>query len=169
MSLNYTVGDWTIVSNETDTISTPKTLSIPDMDFAHDFSVVGESAKEAQLINTSGATLEPVERLKFGRDKVNDIYRSLDVLKPNQLPSPVGIRLLAENTEMLTASNSTTGAELTVPIRVWTCIETSTHNTVTGQALLWALLRHVGTLFKTGTVTDAMLISMARGDLDPTK
>lgn len=169
MSLNYTVGNWTVVSNEVDSISSPKSLAIPDLDFAHDFSVVTDSASETRLLNTSGDSLEPVEKLRYAKEKVNDIYRTVGTLKANQLPTPVGARVLAEATEILSATNSVSGAELVVPIRVWTVMESSTHNTVTGEALLWALKRHFAQLFGTGEVNENMLVRLFRGDLDPTK
>lgn len=169
MSLNYTVGNWTVVSNEVDSISTTKSLALPDLDYAHDYSVVTDSSSESRLLNTSGTSLEPVEKLRYGRERVSDIYRTLNTLKANQLPSPVGARVLAESIEILSASNGVSGAELEFPIRIWTCVESSTHNVVTGQALLWALKRHIATLFTTGAVDSDMLVRLFRGDLDPTK
>lgn len=169
MSLSYSVGSWTIVSHEVDTISTPKSLAVPDLDYSHDFSVSSEAANEVRLLNTSGTTLEPVERLRYAREKVSDIYRNTDTLRVNQLPSPIGVRILAENTEILSAANSVSGAELVFPIRVWTCIESSTHNVVTGEALLWALTRHIAQLFTTGAVSQDQLVRLFRGDLDPTR
>jgi hypothetical protein len=169
MSLNYNVGNWTVVSNEVDTISAPKSLAIPDLDFAHDYSVVTDSASEARLLNTSGTALEPVEKLRYAKETVNDIYRTIGTLKANQLPSPKGARVLAESTELLSATNSVSGQELVVPVRVWTVIESSTHNTVTGEALLWSLKRHIAQLFGTGEVNENMIVRLFRGDLDPTK
>jgi hypothetical protein len=77
--------------------------------------------------------------------------------------------VLAESTELLSATNSVSGQELVVPVRVWTVIESSTHNTVTGEALLWALKRHIAQLFGTGEVNENMIVRLFRGDLDPTK
>lgn len=167
MSLSYTVGNWTVESHETDSISTTKNIAVADLDYSHDYSLQSDTGSEVRLLNTSGSTLEPVERLRYAKEKVNDIYRNLDTLKASQLPSPVGTRLLAEGIYLLSASNTVSGAELTVPIRVWTCIETSTHNTITSQALEWALKRHVSSVFGTGETNGAMLTRMARGDLNP--
>jgi hypothetical protein len=169
MSLSYTVGNWTVASHENDTISDAKQLAIPDLDYAHDYSVAKESGNDTRIINTTGGTLEPVEKLRYAKERVADIYRTTETLKANQLPSSVGARVLAENTEIISASNSVSGAELEIPIRIWTCVESSTHNAVTGEALLWALKRHVAMLFATGNVTDAQLIKLFRGDLDPTQ
>lgn len=167
MSLSYTVGNWTVASHEQDTISNTKNIAVADLDYAHDYSLKSDTGSQVSLLNTSGSALEPVERLRYGKERVNDLYRNLDTLKVSQLPSPVGIRLLAEGTYLLSASNSVSGAELTVPIRVWTCIETSTHNTVTTAALEWALKRHISSLFGTGETNGTMLTRMARGDLNP--
>lgn len=168
-NLNYTVGNWTVVSSENDTISTPKQLAIPDLDFASDYSVANESGKETRIINTTGGALEPVEKLRYAKERVADIYRNTETLKANQLPSPVGARVLAEGTEMISASNSVSGAEYEIPLRIWTCIESSTHNAITGEALLWALKRHIAQLFSTGEVDAELLVKLFRGDLDPTK
>jgi hypothetical protein len=170
MAINYSVGNWTVASHEVDTISSTKQLALPDLDYAHDFSVVSESSQDGvRLQNTSGTALESVERLRYSKERVADIYRNFATLKTAQLPSPVGARVLAESAEILTADNSVSGAELEIPIRVWTCIESSTHNAVTGEALLWALKRHIAALFSTGSVDADQLVKLFRGDLDPTK
>lgn len=169
-SLHYTVGNWTVDSGETDSISTTKSLALPDLDYASDFSSNGEGKDgKTVIINTTGGTLNPIERLRYSKERVNDIYKSYDVLRSNQLPTPVGARVLAESVELIHAANSTSGAELDIPIRVWTCVESSTHNTITGDALLWALKRHIAAMFGTGSVSSEMLIQLFRGDLDPTK
>lgn len=168
MSLSYTTGNWTVESHEVDSISGTKNVAVPDLSYATDYSVTSNTGSEVRLMNTSGTALEPVERLRYGKDRVADIYRNLDTLKVSQLPSPVGIRLLAESTFILSATNSVTGQELEVPIRVWTCIETSTHNAITGEALEYATKRHIASLFATGSVDATMLTRMARGDLNPT-
>jgi hypothetical protein len=166
-SLSYTIGNWTVASNESDTISTPKTLTIPDLDYASDFSLSQDKGKEAIILNVTGGTLEPVERLRYAKEKVNDIYRTTETLKSNQLPSPIGARILAESLEIVKATNSINAAEYDIPLRVWTCVESSTHNAVTGAALLWALKRHFAAMFGTGVVTEDMLIALFRGDLNP--
>jgi hypothetical protein len=168
-SLNYVTGSWTVKSGETDSISTPKTLALPDLDFAHDYSVSSESGKEVRIINTTGGTLNPVEKLRFGRERVADIYRSTDVPAASKLPSSAGIRVLMGSDFDLFLSNSVTGAELVAPIRVWTCMESSTHNAITDEALLWAYARHMAEAFNTGDVTAAQIVQLFRGDLDPTR
>lgn len=169
MSLSYTVGNWTVTSHETDTISTTKNVAVPDLDYAHDFSVSESKDGQAVLTNVSGSALEPCEKLRYAKERVDNIYRYVPTLKTSQLPTTVGARVLAESTEVISAENSVSGADLNIPIRVWTCVESSTHNAVTGDALLWALKRHIASLFTTGQVGAEQLIKLFRGDLDPTK
>lgn len=167
--LSYTIGNWAVASHEVDTIAQPKSISVADLDYAHDFSVVTDTTSESLLLNTSGTSLEPVEKLRYAKERVNNIYRNLDTLKAAQLPSPIGARVLAEDTILLSLTNSVSGEELVAPVRVWTCIESSTASMITGDALLWALLRHVGQLFQSGAADNSMLVSLFRGDLNPTR
>lgn len=167
MAMSYTVGNWTVVSHDVDTISDTKNIAVPDLDYQHDFTVKTDSANATILLNTSGTALEPSEQLRYSRERVNDIYRNTQILKANQLPSPSGARILAEDTMRFSATNSVSGAELEAPIRVWTCIESSTHNVITGDALLYALKRHIAQLFQTGAVDADMLIQLFRGDTNP--
>lgn len=167
MSMTYTVGNWSVASHDVDTITTPKNVAVPDLDYQHDYSVKTEGSNQTILLSTSGSSLEPSEQLRYSREKVNDIYRNSDILKANQLPSPTGARVLAESIMRWSASNSVSGAELEYPTRVWTVIESSTHNAVTGAALLYALKRHIAQLFQTGVVDEQMLIALFRGDTNP--
>lgn len=169
MPISYTIGQWTVQSHEVDSISATKNVAVPDVDYVHDFTLASSDATSARLINTSGSGLESTERIGYQKARVDDIYRKVATLKSNQLPSPVGARISVETTEILSATHATTGAELSIPIRIWTCMESSTHNTVTGAALLWALKRHLSHWLGTGTVDEALLIRLFRGDLDPTR
>lgn len=166
--LSYTTGNWAVASHEVDTIATPKNVAVVDLDYAHDFSVASATSSEARLLNTSGTSLEPVEKLRYAKERVADIYRNSDVPKSAQLASPVGTRVLAESIELITGSNTVSGEEKVIPLRVWTCIESSTAQMVTGDALIWALKRHIGQLLATGTVDASLILSLFRGDLNPT-
>lgn len=168
-NLNYTVGNWTVASHEVDTISAAKTVAIPDLDFAHDFSVSAETAKGTTLLNTSGSSLTPVEQLRYFKNAVSDVYRQTDIPASSRLPSGAGANVSAETLEILTLNNSVSGAELFAPIRIWTVVESTTHQAITGQALLWALLRHYAALFETGATNDNLLVKLFRGDTDPTR
>lgn len=167
--LSYTVGDWTVVSREVDTISTAKNLSIPDLDYPVDFSVSSETPGKVELMNVSGTTLEPVERLKYARSVVPNVYHGLDTLDASKIPSPKGVRPFVESLFLLSATNSATGADYVVPMRFQTSCETTTMNLMTSQALLWGLLRHFAAMFGTGSVDASLLVRLFRGDLDPTK
>lgn len=168
-NLNYTVGDWTVASHEVDTISTPKTVAIPDLDFAHDFSVSAETAKGTTLLNTSGTSLNPVEQLRYFRNPVNDVYRQTQIPAAMQLPIKSGANVSAESLFVLSLANSVSGQELNVPIRLWTVLETIPHQAITDTALAWALARHISAMYETGKVDAALLVKLFRGDTDPTR
>lgn len=169
MQLDYTIGNWTIKSHEVDSISVPKTVSIPDLDYVHDFSVASADPNNVYLINVSGSALIPVERMRYGKERVSDIYRNTDIPRISQFSSPIGARAVFEDINYFTVTNAITGSEQIVPTRLWTCIESIMGNVITGEALLWSLLRHIAQMFPTGAVDDNMLIRIFRGDLDPTR
>lgn len=167
--LHYTVGDWTVESREVDSISTAKSTSVPDLDYQRDFSVSSQVPGKVELMNVSGTSLEPVERLKYARSVVPNVYRGLDTLDAMKLPSTVGARPFVESLFLFNATNSVTGAQVTIPQRWQTSVESSTMNIVTAQALLWGLCRHMSALMGTGSVDASLLVRLFRGDLDPTK
>jgi hypothetical protein len=168
-NLDYTVGNWTVASHEVDTILQPKTVQIPDLDFAHDYSVMSNGATETRLLNASGTSLEPTEKLRYAREHVKDIYRSTDIDGAYRLPSPAGVRVLMEVQTILSVTNSVTGQELLVPVRSWKCLETSVHPAITGQALLWQNCRQDALSYGTNQTNPDMLVKLFRGDLDPTR
>jgi hypothetical protein len=167
--LSYTVGDWTVVSREVDTISTAKNISVPDLDYPVDFSVSSDVPGKVELMNVSGTSLEPVERLKYARSVVPNIYHGLDTLDAEKLAAVKGVRPFIESLFLLSASNSVTGQTVVVPQRWQTSVETTTMNLMTAQALLWGMLRHFSALMGTGSVDASLLVRLFRGDLDPTK
>jgi hypothetical protein len=167
--LSYTVGDWTVVSREVDTISSAKNISVPDLDYPVDYSVSADTPGKVELMNVSGTTLEPVERLKYACSVVPNIYHGLDTLDSEKLPTPKGKRPFVESLYLLSATNSVNGASVTVPLRYQTSCESSTMNLVTKQALTWGLYRHIAALLDTGSVDATLLVRLFRGDLDPTK
>jgi hypothetical protein len=167
--LNYTVGDWTVTSREVDTISNPKTMSVPDLDYERDFSVSSQTPGKVELMNVSGTTLEPVERLKYARSVVPNVYHGLDTLDAMKLPSTSGARPFVESLFLFDASNSATGAQFVVPQRWQTSCESTTMNVITAEALIWGLRRHISALLGTGSVDASLLVRLFRGDLDPTK
>jgi hypothetical protein len=165
--MSYTVGNWTVDSLTTDSISTAKTPSVPDLDYGNDYTVISDEPTEARLANTTGSGLMPAEYLRYGRTNVNDAYAQFDVPMQQQLPNKRGVRTLCEVQYLLKATNSVSGAEYLLPMRGWICLQTPTADMVAPQALKDLLKRTIAAAFGTGEVSGTMAIDVARGDLIP--
>jgi transglutaminase-like putative cysteine protease len=165
--MSYTVGNWTVASLTTDTISTAKTPSVPDLSYSSDYTVIEDEPTQARLANITGSGLTPVEYLRYGRTSVNDVYTSFDVPASQQLPNKRGIRTLQEVRYVLKATNSVSGAEVLLPMRGWICLEAPTADIVAPAALTELLMRTISASFGTGKTDGSQAISVARGDLIP--
>lgn len=167
MSLSYIIGDWTIVDQITDTISTPKNLPLPDLDFASDFAVSNNGTAEATLTNITGTSLESPESIRYARTTVSDVYSGSDIPSSQRHAVKTGVRTLCEVKFTLKATNSTSGAEVFLPLKGWVCLQVPTVNLITGAAVTYALQRAVASAFNTGVVTNTREVEVARGDLIP--
>jgi hypothetical protein len=167
---SYSIGNWTVASQVQDTISTPKSLPIPDLSYATDFTVTKRGNGEVHLANTTGSGLEPVEYLRYGRSRIADVYATsgLDVPQSMKLKAREGIRDLHEIRYLLKATNSVSGEEVLIPIRGWVVLELPTADFVTPQAITDLLTRVVSATTATGSVDGTLVTNVARGDLDPT-
>lgn len=168
-NLSYTVGNWSIVSREVDTITVPKSMSVTDLDYAHDYSVAASSAGRSELLNISGSSLEPVERFRYTDITVDNIFHGIDVPDSARLCPKKGRGVLVETIFFLEATNGVSGETLMFPLRFQTKVESITHNVVAKPAIDWALARHIGACLQTGSTDGSLLLAAFRGDTDPTK
>jgi hypothetical protein len=168
-NLNYVVGNWTVVSKEVDTISTAKPLTVVDIDYAHDYSVASQTAGRTDLLNTSGTSLDPVERFVYQNVSVDNIFHGMPVPDSAKNCPKKGRGVIIEHMFLLEATNSVSGETLVFPLRLRTQCETITLNVVTKAALDWALPRHIGGILETGSTDSTLIMDAFRGDTDPTK
>lgn len=166
--MSYTVGNWTVASLTTDTISSPKSLSVPDLSYASDFTVAAKTQTEQRLSNKTGSSLLPVETLRYGRRDVNNVYNILPVPDAQQCNAKAGVLLTTEVRYLLKATNSVSGQEVLLPMRGWLNLTVPTVDLVTPAALQQLLMRTLATAFATGSSDGSLVTSVARGDLDPT-
>lgn len=166
--MSYTVGNWTVASQTVDTISTPKTLSIPDLSYATDFSVQSRNKTEIRLANSTGAGLLTPEILRYVRQGEQDIYSSFNVPESQQINVRDGVVVTTEVRYLLKATNSVSGQEVILPMRGWINLKVPTADFITGQALTDLLMRTIASAFKTGATDGTLVKDLARGDLDPT-
>lgn len=166
MSL-YTIGNWTVDQLTTDTISTAKSLSLVDLDYANDYTLASSKPTEASLSNTTGSGIIPVESLRYSRTKVQDVYKNFDVQTSQRLNTPEGVRTLHEIKFLLKATNSVSGQEILLPMRGWICLELPTADFVQPAALELLLKRTASAALATGKTDGTLVTDVARGDLDP--
>lgn len=165
--LNYTTGNWTVVDLTTDTITTPKTLTVTDLDFVHDFVKVQDTATEAKLANTTGSALSVAETIRYAKSDVKNVYTNTSVGSSNQMPVKTGTRTLVEVSALLQATNSVSGEEYLIPVRAWTCVQIPTASFISNAALEYTLGRAISAMFNTGSATIARTEDIARGSLLP--
>lgn len=166
--MNYTIGNWTVESMTTDSISTAKTPSIVDLDYTNDFSLISEKPTEVRLANLTGASLSPVEDIRYARQKVDDIYYLDPSIDPgNRANAKSGTSLLTELTFQLKATNTVSGEEILLPMRGRVVLVAPTVGFIGPNALKYLLLRTMSAAFGTGEVLGTQVVNMARGDLDP--
>lgn len=166
-ALDYTSGDWNVVSLTTDTLPTAKTLSISDLDYSADYAKVLDTASEAQLANTTSATLSTMETLRFARNDVANVYNGTKIGAGNQMPVKTGVRTLVEANVTIKAVNAVSGEELLIPIRAWTCVQIPTASFISSRVMEYALGRSLAALFATGKISIDREADIAKGSLLP--
>lgn len=165
--MEYTIGNWTVKSLTTDSTETSKNLAIADLSYSKDFTVAKTTDEEVMLNNTTGATLEPVENVRYGRTRITDVYAGTDIPLPNRIAAKNGVRTLCEVRCNLSAVNSVSGDELLLPLKGWVCLQVPTASMITPQAIEYMLSRAVSACLNEGSTDGARVTEVARGDLSP--
>jgi hypothetical protein len=165
--MNYTIGNWTVESVVTDSISATKNVAIADLDFAKDFARSVSSDTEATMVNTTGASVTSPEVLRYARSRVQNVYNGMDIPAINMFANKGGYRTLAEVKFCLKAVNSVSGQEVLLPFKGWTCLVIPDAAPVTEAAVDYALKRTIAAAFDTGSVNGDRITEAVRGALIP--
>lgn len=167
--MSYTVGNWTVESLTTDSISTAKSLSIVDLDYASDFSVTKRGTDITEIANLTSTGLQPAEHIRYGRSRVKDVYDTFsDVPSIQRSNITEGAQTLVELRYLLKATNSVSGEEILLPMKGWLCLRVPVMDLVSTQALTDLLKRTISAAFATGSTDGSLITKVVRGDLDPT-
>lgn len=175
--MSTSIGNWTISTLYKDTISNPKSLSIPDLDYAHDFSgrvklkgrTPSANADEQYYVNNTGESITSPEQTVYGRQPIANVYNNLDVDATAQLPQKGGHRVYCTDYVLYSAVNSVSGAEVMVPLRGTFSIDVPDASLVTQSIVEDFQKRLVSHMFGTSQVNGDMVAKMLRGDIDPTR
>lgn len=167
MSISYATGNWSVKSLYKDTITESKTLSIPDLDYANDFSKIEDEPSEAKIANVSGSELTSPESVRFGVSAVKDIYSNSGVDTSSQLTTRHGVQTLVEVHEVYRATNSVTGQEYDLPCVGRVVLRFPTVSCVTGELVSDLLQRTVAACFSTSSTDIARELELAKSSLIP--
>lgn len=167
MSISYATGNWSVKSLYADSITELKTLSLPDLNFATDYSKTEDEPSEARVTNVSGSELTSPESIRFGVSAVKDVYSNSGVDAANQLTARHGVQTLVEIHENYRATNSVTGEEFDLPCVGRVVLRFPTVSCVTGELVNDLLRRTVAACFSTGSVDISRELELAKSSLVP--
>lgn len=174
MSVNYTAGNFTVVSQYVDSRATVNvTRKVPSLDWAQDFSTKSINKDQCELVNRTGAALAPSETVRIARTELTDIYKNTSVDAAQRLGDTRGERVLIQVNDQYLATNSLTGEQYLIPARAWICVETSVAPIVQQDIPKDIANRVLGALTSTATADTTGLTTMdtlmgaLKGDLSP--
>lgn len=164
---SYTIGDWTVSDLVADTLTTPKNISVPDLDYAVDFTKVLDTAEEAKIANVTGPDLVSHENIRFARSEVGNIYAGSNSDSAMVLPMKKGVQVMCEIGNTYRAANSVSGNEYDLPCKGRIVLRFPASTCVTKTLVNDLLVRTVASAFGTGAVTADRIMDMAMGALLP--
>lgn len=156
----------------TDSITTPKSVSIPDLDYAKDFAVTKDTADEVILTNVTSPVDQP-EIIRFGYQSVGNVYTNTGIDPSFVSVTRKGISVVAQVNDILRVTSDTDGTECCapvqydLPIQSHFVIKVPLNQNITADVALAAAKRAFATLFATGSVTSERLNAMLRDALKP--
>lgn len=165
---NYTIGNWTVSDQYTDTVTVAKNIPVPDLSYAIDFQKTEDTPDEALVSNITGSDLMPHETIRFAKSSVTNIYQGIDLVDTGSVaPVKRGVQVMAELVTVYHIANSVTGDEYDLPCKGRIVLRLPSMSCVTDALVSDLLKRTIGASFGTGEVTSARIVEMARGALIP--
>lgn len=154
----------------TDSITTPKELSIPDLDYAKDFAVVTDEPGSLVLTNITSPIDQP-EKIRWGYQNINNVYANSGIDPAYYAPSKRGISIVSQVSEVwkVGETTDTCGCPLPVylPVEGHVVFKVPTHSAITENMVEAFLRRVMDTLYATGSVSPERIGKLMRGSLRP--
>lgn len=165
---NYTTGNWTVSDLVTDSILTPKNVSVPDLDYDSDYAKTMDEPDEARISNITSPDLSVHETIRFARSKVTNVYQNVDLVDASNVsPNKTGVQVMIELTVIYRAINSVTGEERDIPTKGRIVLRIPSVSYVTDAIIMDLFVRTVGAATKTGSTDQTRLVELVRGSLLP--
>lgn len=163
----YTIGDFTVSALYTDTLITPKDISVPDLDFAVDFKKTNDGASEAVIANITSPDLLSHENIRYARQDVSDVYNGVVIDSSMKFPNRRGVQVLAEISTVYRAVNSVSGDEYDLPCKGRIVLRVPAASCVTKALVEDLLNRTISAGFNTGEEDETRVMEMIMGSLIP--
>lgn len=156
----------------TDSITTKKSLEIPDLSYATDFAIAESGAGRVVLVNITSPTSRE-ERIRYDLYDVANVYKGTGIPIEAQPVIRSGRKLVSNLQETWLVTPDETGTNCCAPSILLPVSATLTLNfpnvgAVTPDALGSLLTRLVATFYATGKVDNSQLTQMMKGALMPT-
>lgn len=145
---------------------TAKTLTMPAINFATDYSVQSESASEVILVNTTSSMDQPTT-IRIATRDVPDVYKGQNISTALIGPARAGIEVLVESRFTHKVTESTTGEEYVGPDKVGITLRFPKDGNLTGANMLSMVLRSIAAVFEQGDNSDIRLNGLIRGIKKP--
>lgn len=155
----------------TDTISTPKSVSIPDLDYAHDFAVTKDTSEECILTNMTSPLDQP-ETLRFGYQNIADVYRNTGIDPSFMSTTKRGISVVSQVNDILrvipdTDTTCCGDTSYDLPISAHVVVKVPVNANVTPDVVKTLVFRAVSTMFNTGKTDSTRIGELLRDALNP--
>lgn len=163
----YTCGDYNVSDLYTDTLATPKNISVPDLDYAVDYKKVTDEPSEAVIANITGPDLLSHENIRFARSDVSDVYQGVSIDTSMKFPNRRGVQVMAELSTIYRAVNSVSGNEYDLPCKGRLVLRVPAASCVTTTLVADLLMRTISAAFATGGTNDQRIMDLIVGSLIP--
>lgn len=153
----------------TDTKSaTPLEVEVPQIDYASDWTLLSQTAKEVSLVNTTTPVDQPYT-CRFAIQDVANVYKGRPDIDPVLYgPTKKGKSLVVDSLPTLRITNDQTGALTDYPLRVYTVCQWPVTAGIDASDLRTIIMQNLG-LFFDAAATNDRIDELIRSALRPSE
>lgn len=157
----------TISKGYVDTHTTPKTISIPDLDFGDDFRTKSSTADSAVLTNLTSPR-DRTENLQFGYTEIADVYKGTSIDPSVYAVSHRGVQIMSKVTDVFSLTDSADpNFRNDFPVSAHVVIRVPASEFISSQDAIDLAARAISGLFDTGVTSTTRISSVLKGALVP--
>lgn len=154
----------------TDSISQPKSVNIPDLDYNKDFAVTKDESDTVVITNVTSPIDQP-ETIRWSYQNVNDVYRNTGIDPSMTATTKRGVSIVGQVNDVMRVTtdeeSGCCGVSYDLPLEAHVVIKVPLNQNVTSDVALALVKRAFATLFSTGSVTSQRIGQLLRDALKP--